>query len=48
LLARSRDVLEELAGRLPGSLPIVADMTNFASVRAAIARAQATTAASTA
>jgi NADP-dependent 3-hydroxy acid dehydrogenase YdfG len=40
LLARSRDVLEELAGRLPGSLPIVADMTDFASVRAAIARAQ--------
>ena len=40
MLARSRDVLEELAGRLPGSLPIVADMTDFASVRAAIARAQ--------
>ena len=39
LLARSRDVLEELADRLPGSLPIVADMTDFASVRATIARA---------
>ena len=39
LLARSRDALEELADRLPGSLPIIADMTDFASVRAAIARA---------
>jgi len=39
LLARSRDVLEELADQLPGSLPIVADVTDFASVRAAIARA---------
>ena len=41
LLARSRDILEDLAAKLPGSLAIVADMTDFASVRAAIARAQA-------
>ena len=39
LVARSREVLEELALQLPGSLAIVADMTDFVSVRAAIARA---------
>ncbi|HVG91058.1 MAG TPA: SDR family oxidoreductase [Alphaproteobacteria bacterium] len=33
LLARSKQALEELATRLPGSLPIVADMTDFAAVR---------------
>jgi short-subunit dehydrogenase len=36
LLARSKEVLEELSGRLPGSLPIMADMTDFAAVRQAV------------
>lgn len=36
LLARSKDALEELSGRLPGSLPIGADMTDFAAVRQAM------------
>src|SRR6185312_12969549 len=36
LLARSKDALAELAVRLPGSLPIVADMTDFAGVRQAV------------
>ena len=41
LLARSRDALETLAGQIPGSLAIVADMTGFASVRDGVARASA-------
>ena len=36
LLARSREVLGELSARLPGSFPIVADMTDFAGVRQAV------------
>ena len=36
LLARSKDALDELSARLPGSLPIVADMTDFAAVRQAV------------
>jgi len=36
LLARSKEALEELAVRLSGSLPIVADMTDFAAVRQAV------------
>ncbi len=36
LLARSADVLKELAERLPGSLPMTADMTDFAGLRQAI------------
>jgi short-subunit dehydrogenase len=36
LLARSKDVLEELSKRLPGSLPIDADMTDFEDVRLAV------------
>jgi short-subunit dehydrogenase len=36
LLARSKEAIEELAARLPGSLPIVADMTDFAAVRQAV------------
>ncbi len=36
LLARSKDALDELAARLHGSLPIVADMTDFAAVRQAV------------
>jgi short-subunit dehydrogenase len=36
LLARSKEALGELAARLPGSLPIVADMTDFAAVRQAV------------
>ncbi len=35
LLARSKAALEELSARLPHSLPIVADMTNFVEVRQA-------------
>jgi short-subunit dehydrogenase len=33
LLARSTEVLEELSERLPGSLPITADMTRFEEIR---------------
>ncbi len=36
LLARTKTALEELAARLPGSLPVVADMTDFAGVREAV------------
>jgi short-subunit dehydrogenase len=36
LLARSKEALEELSARLPGSFPIVADMTDFAAVRQAV------------
>jgi short-subunit dehydrogenase len=36
LLARSKAALEELSARLPHSLPIVADMTDFAEVRHAV------------
>jgi short-subunit dehydrogenase len=36
LLARSKEALAELAARLAGSLPIVADMTDFAAVRQAV------------
>jgi len=41
LVARSTQVLEELAERLPGSLPITADMTDFDSVRRAVKEAHA-------
>ena len=33
LLARSTDVLQELAQKLPGSLPVTVDMTQFDRVR---------------
>jgi short-subunit dehydrogenase len=36
LLARSKAPLEELSARLPGSFPIVADMTDFAGIRQAV------------
>jgi NAD(P)-dependent dehydrogenase (short-subunit alcohol dehydrogenase family) len=36
LLARSSDVLEELACKLPGSLPVTVDMTQFDRVREAV------------
>lgn len=36
LLARSTDALEELAGRLPGSLPLTVDVTDFDALRASI------------
>src|SRR4051794_36884169 len=36
LLARSREALEDLSKRLPGSLPVVADMTHFDGVREAV------------
>ncbi|HEY2911886.1 MAG TPA: SDR family oxidoreductase, partial [Candidatus Angelobacter sp.] len=36
LLARSKDALDELAARLTGSFPIVADMTDFAGIRQAV------------
>ena len=36
LLARSSDALQELALRLPGSLPVTVDMTQFERVREAI------------
>ena len=36
LLARSSDALQELARRLPGSLPVTVDMTQFDRVREAI------------
>jgi short-subunit dehydrogenase len=36
LLARSDDALEKLSQQLPGSLPIVADMTKFDRVREAV------------
>jgi len=36
LLARSKEALEELAVRLPGSLPIVADMTDFGGIGPAV------------
>jgi NADP-dependent 3-hydroxy acid dehydrogenase YdfG len=36
LLARSSDALEELARKLPGSLPVTVDMTQFDRVREAV------------
>src|SRR5579862_5215884 len=36
LLARSTDALQELAQRLPGSLPVTVDMTQFDRVREAV------------
>src|SRR5499427_6545348 len=36
MLARSTDVLKDLAQKLPGSLPVTADMTQFDRVRDAI------------
>lgn len=39
LLARSSDTLRELADRLPGSLPLVADVTDFDALRDAITNA---------
>jgi short-subunit dehydrogenase len=36
LLARSTDALKELAQKLPGSLPVTADMTKFDGVREAV------------
>lgn len=38
LLARSYDALVELSNRLPGSLPLAVDMTDFEAVRKAIAQ----------
>jgi NAD(P)-dependent dehydrogenase (short-subunit alcohol dehydrogenase family) len=40
LLARSAEALQALAQRLPGSLPITADMTRFDTVRKAIGAVQ--------
>jgi len=40
LLARSTKALEELAQRLPGSLPVTVDMTKFDRVRAAVSAVQ--------
>ncbi len=37
LLARSTDVLEQVASELPGSLPLTVDMTDFPAIRAAVA-----------
>src|SRR5260370_2802578 len=36
LLARSTDALQELAQKLPGSLPVTVDMTQFDRVREAV------------
>lgn len=36
MLARSGDVLQELAGRLPGSLPMSVDVTDFDALRASL------------
>jgi short-subunit dehydrogenase len=36
LLARSTDALKQLAQKLPGSLPVTADMTRFDQVRSAV------------
>ena len=36
LLARSGDALQELARKLPGSLPVTVDMTQFERVREAV------------
>src|SRR6201998_1307344 len=36
LLARSADALEELARKLPGSLPVTVDLTQFDRVREAV------------
>jgi len=41
LVARSTQALEELATKLPGSLPITADMTDFGSVRRSVKEAHA-------
>lgn len=38
LLARTKSALEELSTKLPGSLPVVADMTDFDAVRKAVKR----------
>ena len=38
LVARNTEALQELAGRLPGSLPVTADMTQFDRVREAMSR----------
>jgi short-subunit dehydrogenase len=40
LLARSAGALDELAARLPGSLPVVVDVTDFKALRTAIAAVQ--------
>jgi NAD(P)-dependent dehydrogenase (short-subunit alcohol dehydrogenase family) len=37
LLARSREAIDELAARLPNSLPVVADVTDFNALRNAVA-----------
>ena len=36
LLARTKDALAALSARLPGSLPVVADMTDFDAIRKAV------------
>jgi len=41
LLARSKDALEDLARELPGSLPVVVDVTDFSALRAAVAAVHA-------
>jgi short-subunit dehydrogenase len=38
LLARTKSALEELSKKLPGSLPVVADMTDFDGIRKAVKR----------
>ena len=38
LLARSTDLLRDLAQKLPGSLPVTADVTQFDRVREAVRR----------
>jgi NAD(P)-dependent dehydrogenase (short-subunit alcohol dehydrogenase family) len=40
VLARSTDALQNLAQRLPGSLPVTADMTRFDQVREAVGAVQ--------
>jgi short-subunit dehydrogenase len=37
LLARTKDALEALAARLPGSLPVVVDMIDFGAIRRTVA-----------
>jgi NADP-dependent 3-hydroxy acid dehydrogenase YdfG len=46
LLARSADGLQELARKLPGSLPVTVDMTQFDGVREALPPCTGITAAS--
>src|SRR5580693_5463354 len=36
LLARTKDALDALSARLPGSLPVATDMTDFDAIRKAV------------